>query len=95
MQMKILKRKLDHPNTKKNYKNVVWFYDFWSLLTESKAAQKVIDFAAIKNGQNILEVACGTGVVFKKIVRQNPDGLNLGIDLSPDMLNKARENWPG
>ena len=37
-----------------------------------------------------MEVACGTGVVFKKIVALNPNGQNIGIYLSPDMLEKAK-----
>jgi ubiquinone/menaquinone biosynthesis C-methylase UbiE len=62
----------------------------WSWLTESKAAKKAIELADIKNGEHIIEIACGTGMVFKEIVKRNPDGHNLGIDLSPDMLAKAR-----
>jgi len=89
--MKVLERNLDRSRTKANYKKVVWFYDFWSWLTESKAAKYVLKFAEIKDKETILEVACGTGVVFEKIVRQNPNGKNIGIDLSPDMLNKAKK----
>ncbi len=89
--MKIIERKLDKEKTKKDYKKVVWFYDFWSWLTGSKAAKYVLKFAEIKDKETILEVACGTGVVFEKIVRQNPNGKNIGIDLSPDMLNKAKK----
>lgn len=88
--MKVLERKLDKTKTKKSYKKVVWFYNFWSWLTESKAAKKVIDLAEIEDGKKILEVACGTGVVFEQIAQRNPNGKNIGIDLSPDMLDKAR-----
>ncbi len=89
--MELLNRKLDTETTKINYKKVVWFYDFWSLLTESKAAKYVIKFADIKDNETILEVACGTGVVFEQIVNLNPNGKNIGIDLSPDMLKKAEK----
>ena len=88
--MEPLIRKLDVISTKKNFKKVVWFYDIWSWLTESKAAKYVIEFADIRNGETILEVACGTGVVFEQIVRRNSNGKNIGVDLSPDMLEKAR-----
>ena len=87
--MEILVRELDINKTKKSFKRVVWFYNFWSWLTESKAAKVVIGLAGIKDGANILEVACGTGVVFERIVSRNPNGMNIGIDLSTDMLNKA------
>lgn len=89
--MDVLNRKLDKAEIKRSYKKVAWFYDFWSWLTESKAAKKVIDWSDIEDGKNILEVACGTGVVFERIVEKNPDGLNIGIDLSPAMLEKARK----
>jgi len=89
--MKILERKLNRTITKRSYKKVVWFYNFWSWLTESKAAEYVIKFAEIKDGEAVLEVACGTGVVFEEIVKRNPNGKNIGIDLSPDMLKKAKK----
>ena len=89
--MEVLKRELNQKNTISSFKKVVWFYDFWSRLTESKAAKLVIEFADINNGQKILEVACGTGLVFENIVKRNPDGKNIGIDLSPDMLEKAKQ----
>jgi len=89
--MEVIERKPETNKTKTDYSKVVWFYDFWSWLTESKAAGYVIKFSEIKDGETILEIACGTGVVFEKIVKQNPNGKNTGIDLSPDMLNKAKK----
>ena len=88
---KILVRKLNKVQTQKSYQKVVWFYNFWSWLTESKAAKEVLRLANIKDGQKILEVACGTGVVFEQIVNKNPNGINTGMDLSPAMLEKARK----
>jgi ubiquinone/menaquinone biosynthesis C-methylase UbiE len=89
--MEILKRNLNTERTKKDYKQVAWFYNLWSWITESKAAKKVLEFAEINNGESIIEIACGTGLVFKEIVRKNPDGENLGIDLSAVMLSKAHK----
>ncbi len=51
----------------------------------------VLKLAGIKDGQEILEVACGIGRVFKRIVGQNPNGQNIGIDLSPEMLKRAKK----
>ncbi len=89
--MKILEREFDRHKIKTEYKKLVWIYDFWSWLTERKTAKYVIKFAEIQNGERILEVACGTGIVFEKIVKKNPDGQNIGIDLSPTMLKKAEK----
>jgi len=88
--VEILERKWNKEKTKKNYNKVVWFYDLWSWQTESKAAKMVLQFADIQDNQKILEVACGTGIVFKKIVGKNPSGQNVGVDLSPEMLKKAK-----
>ena len=87
--MKVLERHLNETRTKEEFKQVLWFYDFWGWLTESKAAQNVLKLANIKNGNAILDVACGTGEMLAKIVKLNPDGKNIGVDLSPDMLSKA------
>ncbi len=89
--MEILQRSFDADNIRRTYRKVIWFYDFWSWLTESKAAEKIIDLAEITDGESVLEVACGTGIVFAKIAMLNPDGSNIGIDLSPDMLKKAKK----
>ena len=89
--MKTLERNLDEAKTKKEFKQVLWVYDFWGWLTERKAARNVLKLADIKNGAAVLDVACGTGEMLENIVALNPDGKNIGIDLSPDMLTKARE----
>jgi ubiquinone/menaquinone biosynthesis C-methylase UbiE len=64
-------------------------YDVWGFLTESKAAGRALRLANIQDGENILEVAVGTGAMFAQILRLNPKGRNEGIDLSPDMLTIA------
>lgn len=89
--MKVLERKGNEEQTQKDFKKVIWIYDFWSGLTETKAIKKVLELAMIKNGDKVLDVACGMGSLLKEIVIINPDGKNIGIDLSPDMLDKARK----
>ena len=73
------------------YDAVAWFYDVWGRLTESKARERILELAHIQNGESILELAVGTGVAFESIVRQNPEGQNIGVDLSAGMLEKARK----
>ncbi len=91
MEDKFLNREFSEDEVRDNYTKVAWFYDLWSLLTESKAAKKVIEIADIKNGESILEVAVGTGLVFKEILKRNPDGINKGIDISKSMLSRAKK----
>ena len=88
--MKTFKRQLNVEQTQKDYKRLAPFYGLVSQLTEAKAAEKVVELANIGDGMSTLEVACGTGVVFEKIVRLNPNGQNTGIDITPEMLSYAK-----
>jgi len=72
------------------YDKLARIYDIWGRLTESRARTRAIELATIEDGKTILEVAVGTGLAFHEIVKRNPHGQNLGIDLSPGMLAKAR-----
>ena len=89
---KSLNREFDAKTVRKSFSKVYWFYDFWSDLTESKAAGWLIRNAGVKNNMNILDAGTGTGKILKRIAKLNPDGYNAGIDLSPDMLKVARKN---
>lgn len=66
-------------------------YNLWGIMTESRARDRAIELADIKDGQDVLEVAVGTGLAFYEIVKQNPNGRNVGVDLSEGMLSKARK----
>ncbi len=89
--MPTLHRDFDTEQTRINYQKIAPLYDLWSKVTESKAARYALDLAQIKNHQQVLEIACGTGLVLEQIILKNPDGRNVGLDLSPDMLNRARK----
>jgi ubiquinone/menaquinone biosynthesis C-methylase UbiE len=65
-------------------------YDIWGKLAETRARNRALELADIKDGQNILEVAVGTGLGFYEIVQQNPNGTNMGVDISQGMLQKAK-----
>ena len=73
----------------KVYDGIANIYDLWGTLTETRARNRALELAEIEDGQQILEVAVGTGLAFYEIVRRNPHGRNLGIDLSKGMLEKA------
>ena len=66
-------------------------YDIWGKLAETKARNRALELADIHDGQNILEVAVGTGLAFYDIVKKNPGGTNCGIDISSGMLSKAQK----
>lgn len=87
----MLRRELDIIKTRKDFKRVAGIYNFWSRLTESKATDIALEISNLQDRQDVLEVACGTGVVFESIINQNPNGQNTGIDLSTDMLARAKK----
>jgi ubiquinone/menaquinone biosynthesis C-methylase UbiE len=66
-------------------------YDIFGLLMESKARRRAIEIADIRNGENVLEVAVGTGLNFTEILKRNSNGWNEGIDISPKMVKKAKK----
>ncbi|MDH3200112.1 MAG: methyltransferase domain-containing protein [Myxococcales bacterium] len=73
------------------YDSLAPAYDVWAFATESKARKRALELARIQDGEAILEVAVGTGLMFEQVLRRNPHGKNMGIDLSEGMLAKAKE----
>ena len=71
------------------YRRIAPTYDLWGRLTESKARDRCLELADIQDGEDILEVAVGTGLAFEKILAANPSGRNEGIDLTDAMLQRA------
>ena len=52
--------------------------------------QHIMNFCDIKAGQKILDVACGTGVLFKTLLAYSPECV-LGVDISERMVQKAMQ----
>jgi ubiquinone/menaquinone biosynthesis C-methylase UbiE len=48
------------------YNSISKVYDFWGYLTESKAGNRALELAEVKNGQRILEVAVVQAWLFMK-----------------------------
>jgi len=88
---KALDARVSQPQIKEVYDRIAPIYDIWGKLTESRARERALELAEIKDGESILEVAVGTGLAFSEIVKRNPNGINTGIDLSPGMLEKAKK----
>lgn len=87
----MLEAKLSEKEIKEVYGNMSRFYDFWGVLTEAKARKIALKKSGIVSGQDVLEVAVGTGILFEEIVGLNKDGRNIGIDLTERMLDKAKQ----
>jgi ubiquinone/menaquinone biosynthesis C-methylase UbiE len=74
----------------KVYARVAPLYDAWAWATESRARRRTLQVAGIRDGERILEIAVGTGGTFREVLHRNPSGENVGIDLTPEMLARAR-----
>ena len=73
------------------YSKIAPIYDLWAWLTERDARNRCLELAAIQDGENVLEVAVGTGLAFVKILEANPSGHSEGIDLTPAMVAIAEK----
>jgi ubiquinone/menaquinone biosynthesis C-methylase UbiE len=91
MNQEILEARYTHEEIVRKYNWIAPIYDLFGILMESKARQRAINMAAIKNGETILEVAFGTGLNFVEILKRNPQGWVNGIDVSMKMLERARK----
>ena len=54
---------------------------------------KILDNAGVTAGKDVLDVACGTGVLFPDYLSRNVNSLT-AIDISPEMVKIAREKFP-
>jgi len=61
----------------------------FEMLTTIPAA-RLVKFAGVRAGQQVLDVACGTGVVAITAAREGAQVT--GFDLTPELLERAREN---
>lgn len=63
---------------------------------DKKLRQKTVDLAAIKAGDSVLDVGCGTGsLTLVAQVRAGSAGKVYGIDASPEMIDVARSKAAG
>jgi SAM-dependent methyltransferase len=54
--------------------------------------RRAVELLGLRRGEIVVDVACGTGLNFQPIIeRIGREGRLFGIDLSPDMLDRARE----
>ncbi len=87
----ILDAKIQKSEVPGVYQKIASGYDIWGRITESKARDRCLEIAAIQDGESVLEVAVGTGQAFELILKSNPTGRNEGIDLTEEMLSRAKE----
>lgn len=82
-----------------NTKDIIEFFDLcapqWNahLVRDDKILNKILDCAGIKQGIDVLDVACGTGVLFPYYEQRGVSSVT-GIDISSKMCEIATKNFP-
>jgi phosphatidylethanolamine/phosphatidyl-N-methylethanolamine N-methyltransferase len=66
-------------------------HDLLAAVVDRKARRLGLQWLGVEDGEDVLEVAVGTGLSFRHLLRQNPGGWTCGIDLTPAMLRRARQ----
>ena len=80
-------------------KNVAAFFDrcaaWWDadMIRNEAIITKILDNAGVKAHMDVLDVACGTGVLFPDYLGRNVDSVT-GIDISPEMAKLAAAKFP-
>jgi ubiquinone/menaquinone biosynthesis C-methylase UbiE len=68
------------------------------MLFHSRAHRCALESSGIRDGMTVLEVATGSGEMFRRLVRANLEGATFGVDLSPKMAARtqrvARAKFP-
>jgi ubiquinone/menaquinone biosynthesis C-methylase UbiE len=73
------------------YTRLAPVYEAWARATESKARRRVLERASVRPGEDVLEVATGTGVQLVRLARANPGGRTVGVEISQGMLAQTRK----
>ena len=84
--------------TRRVYDSVAPVYPVSTFFFHSKAHDYALRHSGIKNGMRVLEIATGSGEMFRRLVKANPKGSTFGLDLSPNMAartqHRARREFP-
>ena len=82
-----------------NQQDVIAFFDRlapgWDadMIRDDGIITTILDHAGICAGMDVLDVACGTGVLFPDYLQRNVGSLT-AVDISPEMVKIARSKFP-
>ena len=84
--------------TRRVYDTVASIYPASTFFFHSSAHACALRHADIRNGMRVLEIATGSGEMFRRLVKSNPEGTTFGLDLAPNMAartqKRARREFP-
>ena len=82
-----------------NKETVISFFDrcapWWDsdMIRDEEIIATILDNGGIRAGIHVLDVACGTGVLFPDYLQRGAASVT-GIDISPEMAKIAQEKFP-
>ena len=83
-----------------NQQDVIQFFDRlapqWDadMIRSDAIIASILDTAGVTAGKDILDVACGTGVLFPDYLSRNVASVT-AVDISPEMVKIAAQKFPG
>jgi ubiquinone/menaquinone biosynthesis C-methylase UbiE len=84
--------------TRRVYDMLSAVYPVSTMFFHSRAHRCALGASGIRDGMRVLEVATGSGEMFRRLVRANGSGTTVGVDLSPNMASRtqrtARHKYP-
>ena len=84
--------------TRRVYDRLAAVYPVSTMLFHSRAHRCALGASGIRDGMKVLEVATGSGEMFRRLIRANRAGTTVGVDLSPNMAARtqrtARTKFP-
>ena len=78
--------------TRRVYDILSTIYPLSSYFFHKKAHNAALEMARVQNGMQVLEVATGSGEMFRRLVKTNSAGRTYGIDLSPKMAARTHKH---
>ena len=81
-----------------NKQDIIRFFDHlapsWDadMIRSDAIIATILDGAGVKEGAHILDVACGTGVLFPDYLKRNAACIT-AVDISPEMVKLARKKF--
>lgn len=77
--------------TRRVYDRLAVVYPMSTYLFHSRAHRCALEASGIRDGMRVLEVATGSGEMFRRLVGKNRSGQTIGLDLSPNMAQRTHQ----
>lgn len=83
-----------------NKQDVITFFDHYAstwdadMIRNESVINTILDNGGVTTGCTVLDVACGTGVLFSDYLQRNVKNVT-AVDISPEMTRIASRKYPG